>query len=102
MVNPAGYLCRVGQTAARRSRRRHGYLPVPADTAIPDFEPGLLLALEALSEPQRVCVVMVHGYGRTPAAAAELLGISVSTARTHVARALTRLQRALQVTRHVD
>lgn len=82
MVNPAGYLFRVGQTAARRSRRRHGFLPAPTDVAIPDFEPGLLPALEALSEPQRVCVLMVHGYGWTAAAAAELLVISVSTGYT--------------------
>jgi DNA-directed RNA polymerase specialized sigma24 family protein len=102
MENPVGYLYRVGQTAARRSRRRHGYLPMPDSTAIPDFEPGLLPALQALSEPQRVCIVMVHGYGWTPSEAAELLGIDRSTARTHIARAVARLQQTLEVTPHAN
>ena len=102
MANPAGYLYRVGQTAARRSRRRQGFLPAPDAVAMPDFEPALLPALEALTEPQRVCVVMVHGYGWTPSEAADLLGVSVSTARTHISRALLHLQRALEVTPHVS
>ena len=35
MANPAGYLFRVGQSAARRSRRRHGYLPRPEVYELP-------------------------------------------------------------------
>jgi DNA-directed RNA polymerase specialized sigma24 family protein len=102
MANPAGYLFRVGQTAARRSRRPHGFLPSPDALGPTDFEPALLPALEALTEPQRVCVVMVHGYGWTPSEAAQLLGISVSTARTHISRAMARLQQALEVSPHVN
>ena len=100
MANPVGYLYRVGQTAARRTRRQHGFLPTPEPSAAPEFEPALLPALEALSELQRVCVVMVHGYGWTPSEVAELLGIDRSTVRTHVARALARLQQTLEVTPH--
>lgn len=102
MANPVGYLYRVGQTSARRSRRQHGFLPAPEHSVTPDFEPALLPALEALSEPQRVCVVMVHGYGWTPSEAAELLGIDRSTARTHIARGLARLQQTLEVTPHAN
>ncbi|MCU1387937.1 MAG: hypothetical protein JWL72_1275, partial [Ilumatobacteraceae bacterium] len=59
MDNPAGYLYRVGQTAARRARRPHGFLPAPHALDLPDFEPRLLPALESLSDAQRVCVVMI-------------------------------------------
>lgn len=97
MANPAGYLYRVGQTAARRSTPRQGFLPAPPPQELPDFEPGLLPALEELSEPQRVSVVLVHGFGWTQADVAELLDVSPSTVRTHTARALTKLQAALEV-----
>ena len=102
MENPSGYLYRVGQTAARRARRPHGFLPEPPPTELPDFEPRLLPALEALSEAQRVCVVMVHAYGWGQTAVAQLLDISPSTVRTHLARAITHLQRELEVSDHAD
>ena len=100
MANPAGYLFRVGQTAARSTRRREGFLPVPSSAELPDFEPALLPALEALSESQRVCVVLVHGYGWTQVEVAGLLEITPSTVRTHLARALANLQHALEVSPH--
>lgn len=100
MENPAGYLYRVGQTAARRARRPQGFLPQPDTRDLPAFEPGLLPALEALSELQRSCVVMVHAFGWSQAEVAELLDISPSTVRTHLARGLTRLQQRLEVSPH--
>jgi DNA-directed RNA polymerase specialized sigma24 family protein len=100
MANAAGYLFRVGQTAARATRRREGYLPVPSPVELPDFEPALLPALEALSESQRVCVLLVHGYRWTQVEVAELLEITPSTVRTHLARALANLQHALEVSPH--
>jgi RNA polymerase sigma factor (sigma-70 family) len=100
MANPAGYLYRVGQTAARRARRPQGFLPQPDTRDLPAFEPGLLPALEALSELQRSCVVMVHAFGWSQAEVAELLDISPSTVRTHLARGLTRLQQRLEVSPH--
>ncbi len=102
MDNPSGYLYRVGQTAARRARRPQGFLPTPPDTDLPDFEPRLLPALEALSDAQRVCVVMVHAYGWGQTEVADLLDVSPSTVRTHLARALTHLQNALEVRRHAE
>ncbi|MCP4967042.1 MAG: sigma-70 family RNA polymerase sigma factor [bacterium] len=101
MANPAGYLYRVGQTTARRSTPRQGFLPPPPPQELPSFEPGLLPALEDLSEPQRVAVVLVHGFGWTQADVAELLEVTPSTVRTHLGRALTKLQAALEVEPHV-
>jgi DNA-directed RNA polymerase specialized sigma24 family protein len=102
MENPTGYLYRVGQTAARRAHRPQGFLPAPSSTDVPDFEPRLLPALEALSEPQRVCVVMVHAYGWGQTDVAELLEVSPSTVRSHLARALANLHHALEGTPHAD
>ena len=102
MDNPSGYLYRVGQTAASRVQRRHGFLPMPSSTEVHDFEPRLLPALEELSEAQRVCVVMVHAYAWGQTEVAELLDVSPSTVRTHIARALDRLQQALEVSHHAD
>jgi RNA polymerase sigma factor (sigma-70 family) len=102
MANPSGYLYRVGQTAARRARRPQRLLPVPPSDEAVDFEPGLLPALEALTDAQRTCVVMVHGYGWGQAEVAELLEVSPSTVRTHLSRALTHLQQALEVHGHAE
>jgi RNA polymerase sigma factor (sigma-70 family) len=102
MDNPSGYLYRVGQTAARRAHRRHGFLPMPSSNDIHDFEPRLLPALEALTEAQRLCVVMVHAYGWGQTEVAELLDVSPSTVRTHIARALEHLQHALEVTHRAE
>ena len=101
MANPVGYLYRVGQTEARRRRRPSGYLPAEPAAGLPEFEPALAPALEALSEPQRVAVVLVHALGWSQIDAAQLLEISVSTLRTHVARALRKLRLALEVTSDV-
>jgi DNA-directed RNA polymerase specialized sigma24 family protein len=97
MTNPAGYLYRVGQTAARRGRRTAPAVPAPSPSEVPDFEPGLVPALQQLSESQRVCVLMVHGYGWGATEIADLLEVNVSTVRSHVARALTSLRDALEV-----
>lgn len=99
MLNPAGYLYRVGQTAARRARRRPPDLPVPDPVELPDFEPGLVPALEQLTEPQRVCVMLVYSFGWSQAATADLLNVDPSTVRTHLARGLRKLQDALEVER---
>ncbi|MCP3856961.1 MAG: hypothetical protein GY698_19870, partial [Actinomycetia bacterium] len=100
MANPAGYLFRVGQTSAHRSRPREGFLPTPGPQELPDFEPGLIPALESLSEPQRITVLLIHAFGWTQADTATLLDVSPSTVRTHLARGLQKLQTALEVTPH--
>lgn len=102
MENPAGYLYRVGQTAARRSNRPHVLLPAPPAAEIADFEPALLPALASLSEAQRVCVVLVHAFGWGQVDVAELLEISTSSVRTHLSRGIARLHTALEVSPHAD
>jgi DNA-directed RNA polymerase specialized sigma24 family protein len=56
----------------------------------PEFEPALASALESLTEPQRVGVVLVHALGWTQREAAQLLDVDISTLRTHIARAFAR------------
>lgn len=104
MLNPAGYLYRVGQSAARRARRRPPRLPVPSQAELPDFEPGLVPALQQLTEPQRVCVLLVHSFGWSQVDTADLLGVGPSTVRTHLARGLSKLRNALEVEHdiHID
>lgn len=97
MSNPAGYLYRVGQTAARKWRRKQGFLPAPSTEERPGFEPGLAPALESLTELQRTTVMLVHAFGWSQAETAELLEVSPSTIRTHLRRGLTKLQDALEV-----
>lgn len=97
MHNPAGYLYRVGQSAARDLMRSPPSFPTPPDHALPDFEPGLLPALAALTEHQRVCAVLVYGYGWPIVEVARLLDVSHSTARTHLARAMTHLRHSMEV-----
>ena len=102
MENPAGYLYRVGQTAARRGRRDAGFLPTPPPEEMPDIEPRLLPALEQLTEHQRVSVVLTCAFGWQQSEVAELLELSPSSVRTHQARALAKLAEILEVSRHGD
>lgn len=100
MANPVGYLYRVGQSSIRSHIRPARYLPVRAPEGLPEFEPGLAPALETLSEPQRIAVVLVHGFGWTLADAAAVLDVEVSTVRTHIHRGLVKLRTALKVESH--
>jgi DNA-directed RNA polymerase specialized sigma24 family protein len=97
MANPVGYLYRVGQTSARGQLRPTPFPDGPSQAAEPQFEPALRPALDALSEQQRIVVVLVHGYGWPQREVAELLDLSASTIRNHLDRALTRLRDALEV-----
>ncbi len=93
MRNPAGYLYRVGQSAGR-PRKRRPVLPEPPPDG-PMVEPGLVPALAALTENQRVALLLVEGYGWTLADTADLLEISVSSVRNHVRRGLERVRRTM-------
>jgi RNA polymerase sigma-70 factor (ECF subfamily) len=97
MDNPAGYLFRVGQTAARRQRRwqgreaRLGFDPVAGDP--PEaFDESLFRALARLRRDQRVAVVLVHCYSYRYREVAELMGISEAAVTNHVHRGLARLR----------
>jgi predicted DNA-binding transcriptional regulator AlpA len=48
---------------------------------MPNVEPELVAAIGRLSERQRVCVVLVHGFGYRNREVADLLGLSVATLR---------------------
>src|SRR5215831_14909171 len=73
MQNPAGYLYRVGRSRTRD--RRHPVVFERADSPEPWVEPHLGSALAALSERQRLAVVLVHGYGWTLRDVSEVAGI---------------------------
>jgi RNA polymerase sigma-70 factor (ECF subfamily) len=97
MKNPAGYLWTVGRNRARRlaSRSPKLFESVVVDRQ-PWAEPGLVPALEKLSEKQRVTVLLVHGFEWRLAEVADLMGVSVSTVQKHTERAMRRLRRSLR------
>jgi DNA-directed RNA polymerase specialized sigma24 family protein len=99
--NLPGYLYRVAQSHSRvRCVPR-----VPRATAVFDgpggaehrFEPGLPSALAALSQRQRVAVVLIHGYGCTLREVSELIGVKPTTVQNHLERGLARLRTILGV-----
>ncbi len=97
MENPAGYLYRVGRSHGGRSRRRPTSLPPVRQESMPWVEAGLPSALEALSERQRLAVVLVHALGWTQTEVAELIGVSQGAVRIHLERGLVRLRSKLGV-----
>ena len=100
MENPGGYLYRVGQTAAKRSRRgaiRDDLRLVEATESPWPVEPGLNAALGALSPRQRAAVLLIDGWGFTQREAAETMGCRISTVRVHQQRGLARLRESLGV-----
>ncbi len=97
MDNPAGYLYRVGQSSARRHRKRGPLFPSVDHQVLPEVEPGLPRALSRLSEAQRTAVVLVYVLEWTEREAAELLGVDRSTVRRHRDRGLAKLRAALEV-----
>ena len=97
--NPAGYVYRVAQSRARRGIfRPRKDLPAPRRVHEPPaFEPGLAPAIERLSPRQREVVVLVHGFGWTVTEVSETLGISFSSTKKHLERAINRLRSELGV-----
>jgi DNA-directed RNA polymerase specialized sigma24 family protein len=65
MGNPAGYLYRVGQSKARRYHRPRTLFPTLPRREVPNVDPELPKALDALSPRQRAAVVLIHGFGFT-------------------------------------
>ena len=94
MDNPAGYLYRVGRNGARTRKRPLPSLRRPGNEAI-EFEPALPGALNRLTESQRCSVLLVVAWGYPLAEAADLLGVSVSRLRNHVARGMAHLRRTI-------
>lgn len=95
MVNPVGYLYRVG-VSHTRNRRRQGFALAPGADDV-SFEPGLAPALARLTARQRAAVVLVHGCGWTYEEVAEALELSKSSVGSHVERGMARLRREMGV-----
>jgi DNA-directed RNA polymerase specialized sigma24 family protein len=98
MTNPAGYLYRVGQTAARRQRGR----PIPIDATtfrdhgIPEINLELIPALAQLPVQQRTTVMLVHAFGWSIRDVARMLELAPSTVQTHLERGVGRLREQLE------
>ena len=95
MANRRGYVYVAARRYALARPAAPLVLPAPPASQLPDFEPALLDALRELSEMQRTVVYLVEGCGWRLIDAADLLGISVSTVRNHLARAMDRLRARL-------
>lgn len=100
MENPAGYLYRVGQTAARKhiaSMKPGPLFPEVNRVELPEVEPGLPAALQSLTEAQRIVVVLLHSLQWSEREVAALMDVDRSTVRRHRDRGLTKLRSALEV-----
>ena len=98
MENPAGYLYRVGRSRSRlRKVPRPSFPSMPLEHA-PWVEPSLPDALSRLTEHQRTTVWLIHGFEWSLTETAELLGISISSVRKHLARGERKLRSSLGVT----
>ncbi len=95
MDNPPGYLFRVAQSRTRRRRMPRLFRRKPV--LLPEVEPGLVTALCALPDSQRIAVWLAHGCGWTHNDIAVVLEVSTSTVATHVSRGLDRLRSELGV-----
>ena len=93
LTNPVAFLFRVGQSHSRG--RRFRILHSRPHWEDPWVEPDLVRALSALSERQRVAVVLVHGYGWTMSEVAALWSVKVTTVQNHLDRAMMRLRSRL-------
>lgn len=102
MTNAAGYLFRVGQSAARRQFRQRGRPSFPAEPSwadAPDLPGDVFDELARLKPEQRVAVLLVHGYRFTYREVADLLEVSEAAVTNHVHRGLTKLRIRLEARR---
>jgi DNA-directed RNA polymerase specialized sigma24 family protein len=99
MENPLGYLFRVGQSATRADLRWRSRVvlvdaDVLAEVGLPDID--LVRALERLTAPQRVAVMLVHAHAWSYAEVAAVLDVTVAAVTNHVHRGLARLRTELE------
>lgn len=99
MVNPVGYLIRVGQSRSRRlTRWRRERTRYPRRTVSRGevwVEPKLPSALDDLDADTRTAVVLVHSFQWTYAEVAELLELPLHTVRNRIHRGLLKLRHEL-------
>ena len=99
-ANPAGYLYRTGVRFALKARRKDARrIGFEAGGSGGDVwvEPKLDSSLDRLTDSQRVCVVLVHGFDWTYQEVADLLEVRRSTVQRHVDRGMTKLRSDLGV-----
>jgi RNA polymerase sigma factor (sigma-70 family) len=99
MQNPVGYLYRVAQSSSRPHRRwlqRNSFPARMPERWHVDEDSALFQSLGSLTEPQRVSVLMVHGYNWSYSEVADVLGCSVASVTNHVHRGLNALRRQLK------
>lgn len=96
MDNPVGYVYAIARNEAFAGGKTVLFPSSPAPEA-GSFEPGLEPALRALSPMQLQAVYLVEGFGWGLTDTVRILGVSVSTVRNHLARAMASLRRALKV-----
>jgi len=92
------YLFRVGQSSLR-VKKTAPLFEIPHHEE-PWIEPRLGSALAALSERQRIAVVLVYGFRWTLAEVADLTGTRIPTVQTHLERGLRHLRAAMEVSDH--
>jgi RNA polymerase sigma-70 factor (ECF subfamily) len=101
-----GYLFRVGQSAAKRESQWRRPIESPHTAGCLEgessFEPRLAPAIANLSGQQRAACLLVHGYGYSFREAADVLGVSLGTLRTHLGRGVERLREDLEVANDVS
>ncbi|MGY6502437.1 MAG: RNA polymerase sigma factor [Acidimicrobiales bacterium] len=101
--NPAGLLYRVAQSNARRHLRwakRRAPVELLPEQVVRDRNAELVdlfRSLGALSEAQRVAVVLVHAHGERYDDVARLLGVSTAAVTNHVHRGLKKLRHLMEV-----
>jgi RNA polymerase sigma-70 factor (ECF subfamily) len=99
MDNPAGYLFRVGDSRANRSRRRRERTTLlvgePTTVDIP-VDIDLQRALMLLSWEQRVAIVLVYAHGHSYSDAARLMDLPVTAVTNHLSRGMRRLRTRLE------
>lgn len=98
MGNPEGYVWKVGRRRAIRLKPKRTLLFADVEFGRELWvEPGLPGALASLSERQRTCVLLLHGFDWTFAEVAEFLGITRSSVQRHNDRGMQSLKRSLKV-----
>lgn len=101
--NPGGLLYRVAQSNARRHLRwakRRAPVELLPNRVVRDRNADLVdlfRSLGALSEPQRIAVVLVHAHGERYEDVARLLGVSTAAVTNHVHRGLKKLRHLMEV-----
>jgi DNA-directed RNA polymerase specialized sigma24 family protein len=98
--NPAGYLYRLADNRAKRTRQRDDRVALTASGNVPSgtwhdsqAEPELAALLSKLPDRQRAAVLLVHGYGYSYREAARLMDVPLTTLTNDVVRGMRHLRK---------